>query len=298
MTDSKSSQAQDCLIVQEQESSILSRWEAIAIDISNATQESGEKIFDYRDKRGEKAARSWIAQLRKIKASVERARKEAKAVHLERGRKVDETAKLLTAAVQGLIDPHEAEIKLIEEEEKARVDAHKAVLARIEALADGIETSQEASLRLEELEAIDVSCLEEFSAAGQNRKAENALKIQELGESLLKREAEQAELRVLRAAVAQQEKEVRCASWRAGRPETGASTTESAPNVEKASESAQTTISKRLILINELCEAIAKASPTEDPAGIAIAIADGTLHQAIVIDWGVVSADSEDSIPW
>lgn len=295
MTEAKATQDQGAALVADSETSALSRWEAVAIDISNATKESEEKVFNYRDKKGEKAARSWIAQLRKIKASVERARKEAKSVHLERGRRVDETAKLLTAAVQGLIEPHETEIKAIEAEEQARIDAHKAVLARIELLTEGIETSQEAGLRLAALEEIDVSGLEEFSTAGQNRKAEAIAKLQELGESLLLRENERAELELLRAAAAKREEEERANSARIAGISEGLEMAERARSSAKAVEPmAPPVASKRLAFINQLCLAMQGKSP----ADIASAIADGALHQALTVDWRKVNSESEDSIPW
>lgn len=295
MTEAKAAQDQGTALVADSETSALSRWEAVAIDISNATEQSEGKVFDYRSKKGEKAARSWIAQLRKIKASVERARKEAKSVHLERGRRVDETAKLLTAAVQGLIEPHEAEIKAIEAEEQARIDAHKAVLARIESLTEGIETSQEASLRLAALEEIDASGLEEFSTAGQNRKAEAIAKLQELGESLLLRESERAELELLRAAAAKREEEERANSARLAGISEGLEMAERARSSAKAVEPvAPPVANKRLAFINQLCLAMQGKSP----ADIASAIAGGALHQALTVDWWKVNSESEDSIPW
>lgn len=295
MTDVKAVQEQDAALVADSETSALSRWEAVAIDIANATKESEGRIFNYRDKKGEKAARSWIAQLRKIKASVERARKEAKSVHLERGKRVDETAKLLTAAVQGLIEPHETEIKAIEAEEQARIDAHKAVLARIESLTEGIETSQEASLRLAALEEIDVSGLEEFSTAGQNRKAEAIAKLQELGESLLLREIERAELELLRAAAAKREEEERANSARLAGITEGLEMAERARSSANAARPAAPSVAnKRLAFINQLCLAMQGKSP----ADVASAIADGALHQALTVDWRKVNSESEDSIPW
>lgn len=185
--------------------SALSRWEALAADIAIASQEAESKVFDYRDKWDNKRARSWVAQLRKLKGSIERARKDAKSVHLERGRAVDEAARTLEAAVQGLIEPHETEIRAIEAEEQARVDAHKAVLDRIALLADGVTTAAEAEARLAELATIDTATLEEFSAAGANRQAEVELLLTELRDTLQRQEAERAELEALRAEKAARE---------------------------------------------------------------------------------------------
>jgi hypothetical protein len=187
------------------ETSALSRWDALASDIAFASEQAEGKEFDYRDKWDNKQARSWVAQLRKLKGKIERARKDAKAVHLERGRSVDEAAKLLEASVQGLIEPHERELKVLEAEEQSRIDAHKAVLERIAALVEGVTTADEAQARLVELAAIDASTLEEFAAAGANRQLEAAEMLQSLWDSLRIQEAERAELEKLRAEKAERE---------------------------------------------------------------------------------------------
>lgn len=192
-------------ITVEPETTALGRWDALAARIAAAEHESEGKTFEYRNKYGNKEARSWIASLRRIKGSIERARKEAKAVHLERGRAVDETAKLLEATVLGLIEPHQAAIDEIEAEEQARIDAHKAVLERIAALAEGVTTSAEAIERLELLADIDPTTLEEFSTAGTNRHAEATERLQELRDDLLRQEQERAELEALRAEKAARE---------------------------------------------------------------------------------------------
>lgn len=187
------------IVLADTEVTALSKWDAIAANIAIATEESQEKTFDYRDKKQNKEARSWVAGLRRLKGDIERARKDAKAVHIQRGKAVDETAKLLEASVQGLIEPHEQEIKALEAEEEARISIHKAVLGRIATLTEGVSTSQEARARIKELEAIDTSTLEEFSTAGTNRKQEALEKLQAAFDMLLVQEEQQAELEKLRA---------------------------------------------------------------------------------------------------
>jgi len=192
-------------IIPAPELTALDRFDALALRIGAAEEESALKRFDYRDRFENKEARSWIYQLRQINGSIERARKEAKAVHLERGRAVDEKAKLLEAAVQGLIEPHQAAIDQIEAEEQARIDGHKAVLNRIAALADGVTTSEEAQARLDELATIDATALEEFATAGANRLAEAIEGLLLLGHALQQQETERAELEALRAEKAARE---------------------------------------------------------------------------------------------
>jgi colicin import membrane protein len=192
-------------IIPAPELTALDRFDALALRIGAAEEESALKRFDYRDRFENKEARSWIYQLRQIKGSIERARKEAKAVHLERGRAVDEKAKLLEASVQGLIEPHQSAIDQIEAEEQARIDRHKAVLDRIAALADGVATSEEAQARLDELATIDATALEEFATAGANRLADAIEGLLLLRDALQQQETERAELEALRAEKAARE---------------------------------------------------------------------------------------------
>lgn len=205
MTASLSTKNQSAVVFDEAETSALSRWEALAADIAIATEESNAKQFNYGDATGNALARSWMAKLRKLKGRIEKARKEAKAPYLERGKAVDETAKTLEKAVQGLIDPHEREILAIEAQERVRIEAHSATLDRISKLAEGVTSSAEAHARLVELTAIDLTLLEEFRSAGLNRQAEAGARLKEVWDSLLIQEAEQAELAALRAEKAKQD---------------------------------------------------------------------------------------------
>jgi hypothetical protein len=198
--------------VEDLQATALSAWDSLANQIAMAEEESAGKIFDYRDKWDSKEARSWVAKLRRIKGSIERARKDAKAVHIERGRTVDNAAKLLEASVLGLIAPHEEALNAIQAEEDARIAAHRNVLGFIAALPTGITTAAEAGARIAELEAINTSTLEEFAIAGANRRAEALEQLEALRDTLQQQEAERAELEALR-----REKEEREAVERAER---------------------------------------------------------------------------------
>jgi len=186
-------------IVPAAETTAISRWEAIAHDIAIAGEKAPIQVFDYRDKWDNKQARSWVHELRQLKGKIERARKDAKAVHLQRGKAVDETAKTLEAAVQCMIEPHETAIKALEAEEQARIDSHRAVLDQIAALAEGGETVTDVDVRLAELAAIDTSTLEEFAQAGLNRQAEAIERLELLRDTLEAQEAQRIELEALRA---------------------------------------------------------------------------------------------------
>ena len=198
--------------VEEVQVTALNAWDSLANQIAMAEEQSAGKVFDYRDPWDAKGAKSWIASLRRLKGGIERARKDAKAVHLERGRAVDNAAKVLEASVQGLIAPHEQALNAIKAEEEARIAAHRSVLEYIATLSQGITTAAEAQARIAELEAIDTTTREEFATAGANRQAEALEQLQTLRDTLAQQEAERAELEALR-----KEKEEREAAEQAER---------------------------------------------------------------------------------
>jgi len=313
------------LPVEELQVTALSAWEALANQIAMAEEESAGKVFDYRDQWDAKSARSWIASLRRLKGGIERARKNAKAVHLDRGRAVDNAAKVLEASVQGLIAPHEDAFNAIKAEEEARAAAHRSVLEFIAALPTGVTTAAEAEARLAELEAIDTTTLEEFATAGANRQAEALEQLQTLRDTLQQQEAERAELEALR-----KEKEEREAADRAERlrlegeqrerdraeqqrqrdaddaaqaladaedarrrqadaerradeaEERERLAAEAREEAERAAAEAQAT--RRTDLIESLIAAMRGKKAAE----VAAAMAEGTFHPAVVIDWGRV----------
>ena len=335
-------------IVPVGETTAISRWEALTCRIATAEEQALTKKFNYRDKWDDKAARSWIRELRSIKGGIEACRKEAKAVHLERGRAVDESAKLLEAAVQGLIEPHETAIKAIEAEETARIDAHRAVLDRIAALADAAPAEGEAGIidvdaRLAELAAIDTSALQEFAQAGLNRQAEAIEQLGLLRDKLEAQESQRIELEALRSQAAAREDADRIAravesdrlareqeaerqrlevqeQARKDREAAAAREAQALAQVEiarraqeeaerraeEAAEREQVRLNLEAEAAEQLRQAAAKAKEARqqrqdsfvatliqvliatDPTAAARAIADGTLHPAVKVDWTLV----------
>jgi colicin import membrane protein len=189
---------------------VIDKYQALESDIVIAEQQAIES-FDYEDKKGNKEARSYVAQLRKHKGRIEDARKAAKAYALEYGRKVDSQAKALVERVEALITPHVEALTAIEMREVQRIEAHRAVIEEIEAtvrevFAPGI-TGTEIQQLLCRIQAIDVSGMEEFTEDGANAKEKAVL---ELGRHLAdahRREEEAAELARLREEARLREQE-------------------------------------------------------------------------------------------
>lgn len=181
------------------ETTALTRWEALQSQIAIAQDEAKDAEFDYEARAGNREARSYIARLRRLRADIERCRKDAKALHVERGRAVDQQAKALEASVLDLIAPHEHALEAIERREQQRVAAHRSAIYAIEALSHGVTTSSEAEARLAQLSEVDTSGLEEFREEAERVRAAHRDILLRMRGELATREAEIAELEALRA---------------------------------------------------------------------------------------------------
>lgn len=173
--------------------------------LAELRQSNDKAVFDYRDPKGNKEARSHIYKLRQTKSAVERVRKEQKAASLEYGRKVDAQAKEIAGEIEAMIGVHEAPLKEIEQQEAARIAAHKERIASLELYRDCEEpTAAELSALLSDVEAFAVDdSLEEFKAEAALMKDDALANIKKLLEARQKYEAEQEELERLRQAEAE-----------------------------------------------------------------------------------------------
>lgn len=270
----------------------LTAWESLAHRIAIAEQDSATKIFDYENPDEAKLARSWISRLRSIRGGIERARKDAKAVHIERGRAVDNTAKTLTITVDGLIAPHQDALDAIKAREDARIAAHRSVLDFIAGITLGIQHSSEIDRRLAELNAIDPAGLEEFSTAAANRQAEAIEQLETLREMLQTREAERAELEALRREKEEREQAERAEQLRQEGEERERRRQEAArspvmaepdPITQAASPPVQAAPAVRHDNTSELFNSLVAALKGKTARQIAQAIIDGTFHSRVIL---------------
>ena len=183
---------------------VITQYQVLLDDIEQAKKEAVPS-FEYETKEGDKAARSYIFQLRKLRARVESARKEAKAYALAYGKRVDEQAKDLSGQVDELIQPHQEQIEAIARREAERVAAHQLVLdqaASIGVVGFG-EGSPQIQGRLDALDEISLEGLEEFaekvaaaivtSRQTLQQALQQALRAEEQARELARLKAEQDE---------------------------------------------------------------------------------------------------------
>ena len=163
-------------------------------------KENSSLVFDYASPKGNKEARSHCHTMRSSKTAIEIVRKEAKADALEYGRKVDSTAKTLTARIDAMIDVHMAAIREIEEKEAKRVDALKKRLSRFEdhKMMIGLSSDHYARERAEIMEIKPDDGFAEFMEQAVLAKATAIKEIDEKIEQAKQAEADQAELKRLR----------------------------------------------------------------------------------------------------
>jgi hypothetical protein len=188
--------------------------DALRQQVTVMAQDNALTRFDYRDKTGNKNARSHVAKLRTFKADVERARVKLKADALAYGKRVDTAAGDLTKLVEDMIDVHAAPLLAIETEEKERKALLEATVDRLRrssmglALVTGQPLTHSASLAelLTDAEAVDPATFGD--AAAQVAEA-RSFAIAKLGERIAaakQAEADAAELVRLRAETAAREK--------------------------------------------------------------------------------------------
>jgi hypothetical protein len=189
-----------------QEPIIISRYEVLLGDIKEAQQEAVER-FDYASKAGNEACRSYVFRLRKIKARVEAARKEAKADALAYGKRVDAQAKELTEQVEELIRPHEEQLNAITQAEAERVAALKGIFDHATQLGElpFAATSAMIQARLVTLDEIQLDQLQEFREPTAAAIVTSRQRLQVALETALAKEEQEQELARLQAEAAARE---------------------------------------------------------------------------------------------
>lgn len=171
---------------------------------------NSQAVFDYRDPKGNKEARSHVYKLRQTKGAIERKRVEIKAEILAKGRLIDDEAKEITAVVESMIEVHETPLKQIEQEEAARIQKHRDAIAVIESNMDPHHQSMGSGLinsYLHDLEAIEPDeSFEEFTAEAISAYKKAHAYLSECHTKAAQREAEAAELERLRKEAAERER--------------------------------------------------------------------------------------------
>lgn len=174
-------------------------YEPFRAEIAELKQKSEAVTFDYESPQGNKDARSYIWKLRQSKAAVDKARKAEKESSLEYGRKVDAQAKEIVSEFEALIDVHQRPLDEIEAREHARVGA---IMQKMEALRIPDIYGRDSNSLIEilaNIRNIDIDpSYEEHMAAALILKQATVNELETVLDTVLAKEAEQAELLRLR----------------------------------------------------------------------------------------------------
>lgn len=157
---------------------VFTAFDRLTADVEEAEAKAVPSFGNYADPTINKNARSYLFPLRKIRASIDRARKAQNDEAQAYIRKVNNTARELAERVTALIDPHEKILKGIEEAEQERVAQHES---NIDTIIQMGRTTYLNSAQIQEyldtLAEIDPTTFEEFTpkAAAEREIATNAL---------------------------------------------------------------------------------------------------------------------------
>ena len=310
---------------------VISQYEVLLGDIAEA-KSAAVTEFEYETKEGDKLARSYLFQLRKLRARIESARKDAKSYALAYGKRVDEQAKELSSQVDELIQPHQEQLEAIARKEAARVAAHEAVLHAAVTIGEVRfgETSTVIQARIAGLDGISLDGLEEFAdrvaaaivtarqalqqALQQALAAEYALEeLARFKAAQEQREAEERQAQIKREAQERADAEAAAAAADAiAAAEKRAAAAEAA--LAAAAAPAPAPVAAPVVFEPPCAVPVAKAAPAPLPLvqvemrhparelfieqlleaidgmgrkEVCNAIADGELHDAVCVNWGL-----------
>jgi len=181
--------------------------QAVTYDITDVALKKLEKKYstvpDVTTKDGYETARTGIAEIRTLRTSVEKKRKELKADALKYGRKVDAEASRITEILLSIEEPlkiakteiDEAREREREAKRKAEEDRRAGILARIEGIRAAIPAavnmdSETISGQIELVERIEITdeLFQEYFDLGGTAKAETISELKDLHTKALERE--------------------------------------------------------------------------------------------------------------
>lgn len=189
----------------------LAAYEPFRAQLAEMKATNANAVFHYETPKGNAAARSHIYGIRKVRAALESARKDAKAFFLEQGRKVDSEAKEIQSELDAMIAVHETPLLEIEEREKARVAAIRERIAVIVDFQSVGEQNPAKALQDSLVTLLGIVVDETFEEFKAEATGHHAMSVKHLTAAVAiaeAREAAAAELERLRAEeAARQQKE-------------------------------------------------------------------------------------------
>jgi hypothetical protein len=217
MTETTETASADLVLV----SNAIVEFSTIDAGIAALTEKFSGVLYDCKTAEGLEAAKAARLTIREPRYAVERIRTAAKRPLVDLGKKLDAEAKRITAALEAIEDPIDAQIKAEEQrreaEKAAKLAAEAARVAKIKQRIEAIRAiatqsvtagSDQITLRLSELTqlAIDES-FGEFADEALRALGETTATLRQLHAAALSREAEARRIEAERAELARLRKE-------------------------------------------------------------------------------------------
>ena len=147
-------------------------------------------VFDYRSKAGNKAAKSHVAHLRKVKSPLNEIHKRLKADYLEKTRQMDADKRDALAVVEEMIEHHDKELRIVAAEEAAEADRKRAE-AEIVSCWD---LAHEMNAMVDQKRELDRQAAEQARVAKEQEEAAHKLQIEAEKKAAADKAAEEARL--------------------------------------------------------------------------------------------------------
>lgn len=147
-------------------------------------------VFDYRSKDGNKAARSHVAHLRKVKGPIGEIHKRLKAEYLAITTKMDADKRDALAVVEEMIERHDKEIKIVAAEEATEADRKRAEAE----IASCWDLAHEMNAMVDQKSELDRQAAEQARIAAEQAEAARQLQIEADKKAAAEQAAEEARL--------------------------------------------------------------------------------------------------------
>lgn len=146
--------------------------------------------FEYRDKKGNAAARSHVAKLRRVKAPITEIHKRLKAEYLAITQKMDADKRDALAVVEEMIEHHDQHLRAVEAEEKAEAESK-----RIEQeIIDCWDIAHEMNAMVDQQRELDRQAAEQARIAEEQAAEQRRLQIEAEKKEAAEKAAEDARL--------------------------------------------------------------------------------------------------------
>jgi colicin import membrane protein len=147
-------------------------------------------VFEYRDKKGNAAARSHVAKLRRVKAPITDIHKRLKAEYLAITQQMDADKRAALAVVEEMIDHHDKELRIVEAEEKA--DAERKRIAQ--EIIDCWDMAHEMNAMVDQQRELDMQAAEQARVAEEQAAEQRRMQIEKEKKEAADKAAEEARL--------------------------------------------------------------------------------------------------------